>query len=62
MASMITNGNGLIGAVGAGTYSSQDCICGIKRFVPIPKNAIPGAAKADRQTEYAVCVGKSDSG
>ena len=41
---------------------SRACICGHKGAVPVPKNAIPRTAEADRQTEYAVRAGELGSG
>ena len=41
---------------------SRACVHGHQRVVPVPKNSIPRAAEADRQTEYAVCAGELDSG
>ena len=37
-------------------------ICGHKGAIPVSKNAIPGSAKTDRQTEYAVRAGELGSG
>ena len=41
---------------------SRARICGHKGAVPVSKNAIPGSAKTDRQTEYAVRAGELSSG
>ena len=41
---------------------SRARICGHKGAVPVSKNAIPGSAKTDRQTEYAVRAGELGSG
>ena len=38
------------------------CFRGHQGAPPIPENAISRSAKTDRQIEYAVCTGKSDSG
>ena len=41
---------------------SRARICGHKGTTPVSKNAIPGSAKTDRQTEYAVRAGELGSG
>lgn len=37
-------------------------LLGCQMFVSIPKNKIPRSAQADCKTQFAICVGKSDSG
>ena len=41
---------------------SRARICGHKGTASVSKNAIPGSAKTDRQTEYAVRAGELGSG
>ena len=41
---------------------SRARICGHKGAASVSKNAIPGSAKTDRQTEYAVRAGELGSG